>query len=471
MPSTFGPVLLFRGLSHASLRLAALVGHSVDTPPPSLRTEAGPAHQTELYRHDGFRVARFDFELPCTEPSARYEFNGREIAVRTRFDGDLLMAFVSCNGQEHGDLDRPDSERNAMWARLAAEHARTPFALLLHGGDQIYADQDVKAHPLTEGWPDRLPREVTADQYLEIEHALRSAFVERYSRVYATDAFAEIVQQVPSLMMWDDHDICDGWGSLERSRTRSAIGQSLFRVAREMFLLFQHGALEADTPAMFADHEGKALGWHHRLPGFEIIAPDLRSERGRRQIMGSRGWEMMEALRRGPTAGHVFMVSSVPLLGPRLSLVEMAMTLLPSMQKYEDDLRDQWQSRAHRDEWRRMLALCLHVLERSSMTVLSGEIHLAAQARMSGGARDLIQLIASGIAHEAPPQSYPRALGLLAGLGEAPLPNHPIRISPLPGQRKRYVAERNYLVLERKLGHWQAIWELENSGRTPPLGL
>ncbi|MCC5957336.1 MAG: hypothetical protein JJU07_14645 [Natronohydrobacter sp.] len=271
--------------------------------------------------------------------------------------------------------------------------------------------------------------------------------------------------------MWDDHDICDGWGSLERSRTRSAIGQTMFTVAREMFLLFQHGATEADIPNLFADADGEALGWHHHFPDFEIIAPDLRSERGRRQIMGTRGWAMMDALRTGPVAKHVFLVSSVPLLGPRLSIVERIMMLMPSMQKYEDDLRDQWQSRAHRAEWQRMLSLCLDVLKHSDMTVLSGEIHLATQARMKGGARDLIQLIASGIAHDAPPQGYARALGFLAGLGEAPLADHPITISPLPGQTRRYVAERNYLVLCRRTGQWNAQWELEHSGRTCPLSL
>jgi len=141
------------------------------------------------------------------------------------------------------------------------------------------------------------------------------------------------------------------------------------------------------------------------------------------------------------------------------------------MQKYEDDLRDQWQSRAHRAEWLRMLSLCLDVLDHAPVTVLSGEIHLATQARMRGRGRDLIQLIASGIAHDAPPQGYDRALGLLARLGEAPLRGHPIRIAPLPGQTRRYVAERNYLTLTRRSGQWSAAWELEQSGLTPPLDL
>ena len=467
----FGPVLLFRGLDADRLRLSALFGRPEGAPLPDLRCDGTAGPWTELLRAEGLVIGRIDFALPATSATAQYSVDGQAICVQTRFDGDLRLAYASCNGQEHGDFDRPEPHRNAMWRRLLEDHARAPFALLIHGGDQIYADQDAKSHPLTRDWPDRLPREVTAAQMLDVQNGLRRAFMARYVRLMASPTFAAVTARIPSLAMWDDHDICDGWGSLERSRTRSAIGQGLFGVARQMFLLFQHGATEADIPALFADPEGISLGWHHRFPGFDIVAPDLRSERGRRQILGPRGWAMMESLRDGPVPEHVFLVSTVPLLGPRLSIVERLLMLVPSMQKYEDDLRDQWQSRAHREEWQRMLTLCLSLLERGGVTALSGEIHLATQARMRGGARDLVQLIASGIAHDAPPGGYARALGLLAGLGEAPLRGHPITIAPLPGQARRYVAERNYLTLQRNSGQWRASWELEHAGRTAPLDL
>ena len=76
---------------------------------------------------------------------------------------------------------------------------------------------------------------------------------------------------------------------------------------------------------------------------------------------------------------------------------------------------------------------------------------------------------ASGIAHPAPPAAYATGLGLLATLGEDPLPDRPIRLRPLPGRRWIYTAERNYLVLERASGAWSAVWELETGGRTPAL--
>lgn len=144
----------------------------------------------------------------------------------------------------------------------------------------------------------------------------------------------------------------------------------------------------------------------------------------------------------------------------------------PWFEKYEDDLRDQWQSHAHRAEWRAFLQAALGLHWRGSeVTFVSGEIHLATRGTMASATGPIHQLVASGIAHPAPPLGYARALGLLARFGEAPLNDHPIRLHPLPGQRGVYTAERNYLVLERRGGNWTASWRLEHSGTTPPLAI
>ena len=110
--------------------------------------------------------------------------------------------------------------------------------------------------------------------------------------------------------------------------------------------------------------------------------------------------------------------------------------------------------------------------DQHNVTAISGEIHLATRAVMDiGNGLHLHQLVASGIAHRAPPKAWARVLGALSWLGENPLPGHPIRVACLPGQRARYVAERNYLVLERQDSTWRAWWELEVSGATPALQL
>lgn len=463
---SFGPALYFRSHADGVTRLAALVMRPVGMGAPGgllvANTRFDAVKLTELA---GISVWRYDFDLGPNDEG--YEFGGVFYPVNTDVSGDMRIAFVSCNGEEEGDLERDGAERNAMWARLAAQHEAAPFALMLQGGDQIYADEVTKGHPLSNNWPDWIPRDASAPEIGELRQYLRERFVRRYLDVMTAPEYAKLAASVPSLSIWDDHDICDGWGSLTNNRTNSAVGQALFQAAREMYLLFQHAAIEADIPDLFMDAQGVSLGWWRSLPNLTIIAPDLRSERTRRQIMGEAGWHGLRQVQ--PVEGQVMMVSSVPLLGPRLSLVERLMMAVPRMQQYEDDLRDQWQSRTHRDEWCEMLREVLRLRSSGPLTVISGEIHLATRAEMGAGNDRIHQLVASGISHRAPPKGYARGLGWLAGLGEAPLPDQPIRILPLPGQKQRYVAERNFLVLERREGAWHAVWHLEESGPTPPL--
>lgn len=442
-----------------------------DVPPIDLHD--GAVAPAPLAHYDHVTVWRARFVLPADRPSD-YRWNGTTYLVAGDMTGDLRLAYVSCNGEEVGDMDREGSERNAMWDRLRAQHRRQPFALMLHGGDQVYADELTQGHPLSDHWPERLPQDPSRAALDDLAHHLREGFLARYIALYAAPQFAWLAARVPSLMQWDDHDICDGWGSLRRSRTYSPVGQTLFATARESFLIFQQATTDGDLPSRFADPAGHHLGWAVHGPDLRILAPDLRSERTRRQIMGMGGWAMMEAAAQDQTQGHTLLMSSVPLLGPRLSLLEALMVVIPRMQKYEDDLRDQWQSRAHRDEWRRMLRLVRDLARRDGhdITAVSGEIHLATRAVMDlGDGLVFNQLVASGIAHRAPPRAWARFLGALSWLGEDPLPEHPIRVARLPGQRHRYLADRNYLVLERDRGAWRARWDLESAGLTPPLAL
>ncbi|MDV7145339.1 alkaline phosphatase D family protein [Tropicimonas sp. TH_r6] len=468
-----GPVLFLDEIRDGQLHLAALFLVEEGHPCPPIETTDGVHAPEPLADYGSVTALRVRFTLPCAR-SASYRWNGIDHDLAGLTGGDLRLAYVSCNGEEVGDLERAGSERNIMWARLSHEQDRAPFALLLHGGDQVYADEVTKGHPLSEGWPEKLPVDPSPEAMAGLRAHLRLGFMERYRTLYSAPEFARLAARVPSLMQWDDHDICDGWGSLPEETLQSPVGRALFETAREAFLVFQQAACDGDLPARFTDPKGQHLGWSIQSEGLRILAPDLRSERTRHAIMGTGSWEMMEAQAEMPAPGRTLLMSSVPLLGPRLSILESVMLAIPRMQKYEDDLRDQWQSHAHREEWIRMLSLVCGMAEGSDrdVTVLSGEIHLATRAMMDLGPHGkLHQLVASGISHRAPPRSWALLLGLLARAGEDPLPEHPIRIARIPGQSGRYVAERNYLVLERVGSAWQAVWEFETSGRSAPLPL
>ncbi|MGF1553017.1 MAG: alkaline phosphatase D family protein [Paracoccaceae bacterium] len=428
-----GPLLFLRGIEEDGVSLAVVAVRPEAGADPVLETERGTVTPALLARRGGRRLLGYRFVLPA-RADARYRFDGEDYAVSADLAGDLRLAYVSCNGKERGDTERDPAERNGLWARLAEEHRRAPFQLLLQGGDQVYADEVVEAHPLVaawargEGWSEPLDLATAG----AVREALAEAYLARYETIFAQPETAWVMARVPSLAMWDDHDIVDGWGSLPAAQLDAPVGRALFEAAREAFLLFQFGAAPDAPPETVADRTGASLGWHVALPGLDIVAPDLRSERRPDRVLGPTGWTAFEAVLAGCEAERVLVMSSVPALGPRLSLVEKAMNLLPVTNKYEDDLRDQWQSRRHRAEWRRLLRglTALHDRDGRDVTVLSGEIHLATRATLSGGRTPLHQLVASGIAHPPPPKVFATCLGVLAAFGEAPLPERPIRLEP-----------------------------------------
>ena len=464
-----GPLMILDHVAEGQLHLAAVFvappGHDV----PPIRVDGGTVPVQPLTAFGDTQLWRARFALPANAPAA-YQWNDENFEVASDLSGDLNIAYASCNGEEHGDLARLAEERNVMWARLAAQHREAPFALLLLGGDQVYADEATKGHPLSEDWPEKIPRDPLPHDLDDLRVHLREGFAERYIAQLQDPDYAWLTARVPSLSQWDDHDICDGWGSLPRSRTYSPVGQVLFEVARDAALAFQHGTVAGDLPPRFADPDGYHLNWSINAPGLRLLGPDLRSERTRGQVMDDGGWADMEAHAEADFQGRTLVMSSVPLLGPRLSILEALMVVTPRMQKYEDDLRDQWQSRAHRDSWRRMLHLMMQMQEQDGqdVTILSGEIHLATRATMAArNGQMLHQLVSSAITHRPPPKAWARTLGALSRLGEAPLAGHRIRIRRIPGQSLRYVADRNALVLQRRGDVWDAVWQFEHAGASP----
>jgi len=473
--STIGPILIARGADEDSTRLSALLVLPEEREPPPLQPDGGEAvTAVALARYAGRAVWRYDFRLPAAT-AARYRLGERDFAVATDWSAGAHIAFVSCNGREDGDFDRPEAERNALWNRLRQEQERRPFQLLLHGGDQLYADPVWDSHPAIAAARHEGGRSGAQQPFDEAMRAAAARFyLERYCQVYAQPATAWLLARVPSLMVWDDHDIFDGWGSHPERLLDGPVGRGLFEEARRAYCLLQLGVRPEETPPGALDESGGSLGWRCRLPGFTVVAPDLRSERRPDRVMGSAGWRgFRAALEEEPEGRRILLLSSVPALGPRLSWVEACIGLVPKLRDYEDDLRDQWQSRHHREEWTRFLSF----LEQQAgargqrITLLSGEIHLATRAEIRLRDGPLHQLVASGIAHPPPPQAYATALGLLARLGESPLPGRPITLHPLPGRRGIYTAQRNFLRLCGDGEGWRADWYLEDSGWTGTLAI
>jgi phosphodiesterase/alkaline phosphatase D-like protein len=293
--------------------------------------------------------------------------SGRLAPAEGRSAG-FTFAFGSCHepftdGDRDGELERHGGAAiyPAIRERLAALEAR--FLLLV--GDQVYSD-GVSGASVREALRHQpgLTDEELLDTY---RHLYRGYFNER--------GFRELAEALPTCMTWDDHDIFDGWGSLQDP---DELDRRLYRAAEVAYREYQvlrnpGGSLDASPPF---DHR-----FWHADTGFFVL--DLRGCRDYRsgRILGEDQWSRLEAFLEEATARAVptvFVVASVPIahFSPAMAT---ALEGLPGL--LGTDIRDRWTVRAWRDERRRLLDLLFDWQadgRRRQVAVLSGDVHVGA---------------------------------------------------------------------------------------------
>jgi len=474
MALLLGPVLLFRGARDRSLDLSALAGVAGEDAPPPLGAGEELVPPRRLAGRCGRSLWRYDFSLPRgDERSSEYRIGQRSWRVHLPTDdGPLRLAFTACNGSEQGNAWESLQARNERWLHLAAVHAERPFHLLLQGGDQLYADQIWHDVPALAAWK-RLAwwRRRKADFSPATAEAVADDYFERYWWLWSQPQLAPVLATIPSLMMWDDHDIFDGWGSWSEKWQRCPVFQGIWTAARENFALFQLGARPDDLPDGFSDRRGGQFGWAYRIGDVGIVAPDLRSERSRDRVMGNAGWSAFVAALEGmKDCRHVLLLSSMPLVTCDLRVLERLFDLLPGHQTWQDDLVDQWPSRAHGAEWTRLLRAltAFSAANGACVTSLSGEVHLGALGLIESRETRIYQLTSSGIVHPPPPEHAVQVLEWIGARNTTLAPDLSARLLPLPGRGRRFLRARNWLELEVSPGDGlAATWHSDEPSQGP----
>ena len=347
------------------------------------------------------------------------------------------MGYVSCNGFSDPRARKQLRQPHALWSRLQRLHDQVdrvdntrfgPLHLLLMGGDQIYSDDMWTAVPALREWCELpWPQRISA----AFTPALRTALEAHFSRLYL-DHFgapetAALLAQVPSVMMWDDHDILDGWGSHPTELHDSPVFQGIFAVARAAFELFQRQMMGASAPATLPDQDHHNSGY--RMGSMGLLVLDMRSERRPRsgdiratggllqaeQVLSEKSWrsvyQWLDTQAAAPGMTHLFVMSSIPVVHPSFELLEKLLGVLPGQQELEDDLRDHWTSPPHKAERLRLVHRLLKASEAGTrVTILSGDVHVAAvgviesdRSDVKENARVVNQLTSSGVVHPPPP--------------------------------------------------------------------
>lgn len=452
--------LSFRGLEGRSWHLSALlvIEDGLEPGPLVLGDPHPEVRPVRLGGRLGRTLWRYDFEVALGEAERVVEYGVGEPRWQLHLpplEGPVRIAFTACNGSEGERTGQSKPGRNALWEDLHEQHELTPFHLLLHGGDQLYADSVWEEVADLAAWQRLREKErLEAPFTPAMAEAVADYYFRRYVWLWEQEELTPTLPSIPSLMMWDDHDIFDNFGSHDPEWQACPVFRGIYRIAREQFALFQLAARPDDLPSRgFADPGGGHFGWSYRIvPGIGVLAPDLRSERSLDHIMGETGHRALSGMLEDMAdCRHVLFLSTVPLLNAHEHWFERFSEAIPGHQNFQLDIRDQWRSIRHRDEWLDLLRFLFDFIERTSvrLTALSGEIHVGALAKAMSRGRAIWQLTSSGIVHPPPGPWVVRVLDWMStGPAEEIEPGLELRLLEIPGLGQRFLGERNWLALE-----------------------
>lgn len=484
-----GPILHARGTQGDRWRVAVCVVMGGEEEPPDLQVEGVGLPVPPRFLHDWgevdrtagrLRMWRYDFAVPrgLLDGRVAYGFLYQEERWHFAVPGTAVptrIAFTSCGGSEdESEIPRQGLSRNARWAHLLGRHRAEPYHLLLMGGDQIYADglwehvpalAEVAALSLS-----RRPSVTSLPDDLDLQ--LDVWYLATYRYTWGQAEAAAVLASVPNFCMWDDHDIIDGWGSHPVELLDSPAYRAILAAATRAFRLFQLGIAEDDPAETVwgAEHDDGDYSQGLILNDVGVLAPDLRSRRRPDRVMsaGTRA-ALPDWLDRFRECRHLLVMSSVPLVFPSFGLLERVLNFIPGRQRIEDDLRDQWRSPTHAEEWswfiRQLAAFSRET--RCRVTILSGEVHLASVGVIRGLDLEIWQLISSGMVHPAPSDRLVRGMERLAARQERLFDGLTLEMPGFPETGRKMLPARNWLALTTGPdGELVAEWNAEGAPAT-----
>lgn len=493
MKIVMGPLLGFRGQTAAEdqryyWKVCILVVVEDDNKPLLLNYAIQDVATTKsdaiiLKEHGKYRVWRFDLSLEQTDSEQRVDYNingGVSYSFLIPAKGlTPRLAYASCSGFSSLQAMKKVKDQYAMWDQLTRKHAEVGFHLLLMGGDQLYADVIWEVVPEIKEWAEkrfaeRLEAKFTKEMEVNVENFYFATYCQRWSQ----PPIARALAQIPTLMMWDDHDIFDGWGSYPIEQQNCHVYKGIFKHASEHFSLFQ---LQADSEHMPTSvlPDQDCFTYAYKVGNLAIVALDMRSERTLERVMSEKTWQaFLKWAHAIDGCKHLILMSSIPVVYPNFNMFESVLGWLPGQQELEDDLKDHWLSRSHQTERLRLIHRLFELCKTKScrVTILSGDVHVAAlgiiQSHREGAANCnahvINQLISSGIVHTPPPGALLYFMEkVIGGTVEDIDRGITAQMIKFPGSSNRFIGARNWLslVTDEQSRIW-AEWHVEGEAET-----
>jgi len=310
--------------------------------------------------------------------------------------------FVSCDGQNTKYNSNPISIYNVsddtdMWKKLYMDiKADTNIhKYVIHLGDQVYMDE---AHN------ELINNKMTNDDYVT-----RRIYYDVYKSNYANKYKKKILKSAYNIMIGDDHEIIENFGSVPNNLTETMLNN-----VKEMYEIFQQDLYGVKQ------HDIKHLVFND----FQIIIPDLRKYRKpitdnitKYPIMGENQMTEFDDIVKNtpPNIKRTYYVSTIPLVGID-KIMDKVMCIAIGDINNTINADNYVSSNTYSAEQKYILN---KLFELDNVVVVGGDYHYAEYYTFVKNGKTIKQIITSPISSDPAVLNYPlfyKALGYILAL-------------------------------------------------------
>jgi len=345
-------------------------------------------------------------DVPNLSPDTRYQYalirepgNGQPNEWELGFEAGLsfttlpdstdafTFGLYSCHMPYPSDYGESGFQAR-MWSVFQEELNYANARFVIGGGDQVYSDGNEKMS--VWNWLEKV-RDDNPDDLDMV-----SWYRDIYRGYWGIGALQSIHRNYPNYMIWDDHEIMDGWGSYapdelsqqldtlfrwEDPEENIALANRMKKAATQVYNEYQHSHNPpTDTAADVFDYDFTACGT-------DYFVLDMRGHRtfvegGKHNILGKSQYGRFNAWAQGlmgsENKGPIFVVSPVPVVHLK-DFVSNVLDWL-SILGAQDDVRDHWEHDGHHEEYSEFMNLCFDTAQKTGrpLVFLSGDVHVGA---------------------------------------------------------------------------------------------
>lgn len=336
--------------------------------------------------------------------------NLRKFRTRSAVSKKVAFGLYSCHMPY---TDSGDLVNAQMWENFTRELELFDGDFVIGGGDQVYTDGNSRVSIWK--WLKKVKAEMPVDDK-ECVAIMRSWYRDIYRGYWGMPTVRRLYERFPNYMIWDDHEIKDGWGSYtkkelaneldsifewENSKLNLRLANLMFEAAKLTYHEYEHSHNPV-TPTGTYDY---TFDWG----SFPFFVLDMRGQRdfnrktndkilGAGQMGRFMAWLSSPAVQDAPA---IFIVSPVPVVHVCNFIVNhFDIPLLGTA----DDLRDEWEHESNWDERNEILDAVFKLSQptKKPIVFLSGDVHVAAAFKLfrkKTPDAQVFQLTSSGITY------------------------------------------------------------------------